>query len=1518
MSDLLSAALERKFFEKLGIEDKHEYLANVLPLYKKLTLAIIPPLQNSLDYIHSEYERAKGDDLGPKENPEDIDVAFALGDGRALTSFVNMLTTALACATMEFRQLRNIIYDRHKFPSIGGIVGYSYDSDNESASSAERDSVASDRERDSLRRALTHPVQRVQTGTYNSLMRTATKLRAALEEPSAKFLLQLIALVLGDEHKQVPPAKHRTPWQNSVIERIELAPAAFQALLHCLEDDNYTESEESRASVAYHLANKIHDAFDLYDDDHFHNRFECWLIRDVLLQGHIYVTRDAVCFYLLMPGVFSETELSDPDLTIHLGAVGYKMAHYGDSYFALVYAHRFWLVLKPQTLSIYNSPTKQYFPLTVIDLHKAMYCEIVPLPEKQPTSPAPLSSPPTGDTTPRFPFDSSDVLLLQLDSEVSSMAEHEEEQEALQSGAWFRVVCTDKTYRFHTGSIYSARHWYNSITKAIFQIHNTNSQREVLLKIPINDILEFHKNYVLADGSIDDSDFDDDTPMSFSIKYHIPHHESTFEKFKLKTKKSEDVEYDFVHFLVFRDGRTLYDLFSEVYDANCERNDSLTPASSRFVLRARRMFGDDVSTTSTSSTQSHSIVSTLQPEFSSGETIVDKVATGNELMLKQRALYRYKYENGDDKEPPPGEQPGQKRALTGPITKLKTIKRKYLSKSPSENNSSPAFSMPPSEVPTPRFSPYLLPPEYSEGGQTLLLPKSFSLMSLRNLDMLMITKKRTYKEVEARYKGLACHTPMKNVTVINPHQPETIGEEQAEDLIAERELGEFMTDTPTSQEANDDDDNPRKKSKLKSIKRSIKTVSTMGGVWSANPEHYCYDGGEDEYFVVDSADRAAAVDHFRKHFSLGDDSELVATWYAHLKRYIPVFGKVYLGNDKLYFRSMLPGVSTKMILPLKNVINCSKKSGAMLHYSTLMIKMQGTEEYFLEFGNAKARNDCQSMILSQLAKEGYKLPLSDSAAHMMHGFRGQEESEEEDFTLPSKTQTQVFELAKARVRAARLRLWEDKISSASGIDFPLILEDDPFAFTEVKSAKAFNITLLTIGSRGDVQPYIALGKGLLAEGHNVTIATHAEFQPWVEKHGIGFKEIAGNPTELMQLMVTHGSMSVSFLKEASANFKGWINELLTSSWEACQGTDLLIESPSAMGGIHIAEALGIPYMRAFTMPWTRTRAYPHAFIVPDQKRGGSYNFLTHVMFENVFWKGISGQVNKWRVETLGLGRTSLVKLQQSKIPFLYNVSPAMFPPSVDFPDWVKVTGYWFLDEGDDTYEPPEGLVEFLQTARDNDEKVVYIGFGSIVVRDAKALTKTIVKAVVDLGVKCILNKGWSDRLGERTDPGEDVEDELPPQIFNAGTVPHDWLFPRIDAAVHHGGSGTVGATLRTGLPTVIKPFFGDQFFYASRVEDLGVGIALKNLNAKSLTKALRAITTEEKYKVKAAAIATAMESETGVLTAIAAIYSELAYAKSLIMNIRQESKKSFEDKSGIQTPNEEEFDLDSSSDEDSK
>ena len=302
---------------------------------------------------------------------------------------------------------------------------------------------------------------------------------------------------------------------------------------------------------------------------------------------------------------------------------------------------------------------------------------------------------------------------------------------------------------------------------------------------------------------------------------------------------------------------------------------------------------------------------------------------------------------------------------------------------------------------------------------------------------------------------------------------------------------------------------------------------------------------------------------------------------------------------------------------------------------------------------------------------------------------------------------------------------------------------------------------------------------------------------------------------------------------------------------------MLIESPSAMAGIHIAEALEIPYFRAFSMPWTRTRVYPHAFAVPEHKMGGAYNIMTYVMFDTVFWQGIASQVNRWRKKELLLPSTNLDKMRPNKVPFLYSLSPSVVSPPRDFGSWIKISGYWFLDEGQ-VWTPPKELTDFIKKARDDGKRLVYIGFGSIVINDAAEMTRIVVEAVSKADVRCILAKGWSDRH-----TGKDAtksEMPLPPEIYKIASAPHDWLFQQIDAAMHHGGAGTTGASLRAGVPTIIRPFFGDQFFSATRVEDLGVGVHVRKDGVNSFARALWQASRDERMAARARAIGEAIRN----------------------------------------------------------
>ena len=686
---------------------------------------------------------------------------------------------------------------------------------------------------------------------------------------------------------------------------------------------------------------------------------------------------------------------------------------------------------------------------------------------------------------------------------------------------------------------------------------------------------------------------------------------------------------------------------------------------------------------------------------------------------------------------------------------------------------------------------------------------------------------------------------------------------------------------------------------------SMGYLEKVSGMWAGGQQHY----GESEGIIpqdrdVDAEDKEIGCnygDRFRAHFAQPPTEKLQATYFAFLHRVIPIYGKIYISQNKVCFRNLLLiPPRTKMVLPLSDVENVEKENGFRFGYSGLVIIVRGHEELFFEFSTAEARDDCVVTLLQHLESRRYLVGS---------GFPVKGEKEEADAAgtehrmlqearYDASTEQQQQQLHQRGRRQREPSVASSAEESSSSSEMYSIFDDTHASIVNFKPTESLRITCLTIGSRGDVQPYIALCKGLLAEGHQPKIVTHAEFGPWVKRYGIDFAPIEGDPAELMRVCVENGMFTISFLREASAKFRGWIDGLLSSAWASCQGSNVLIESPSAMAGIHIAEALQIPYFRGFTMPWTKTRAYPHAFAVPQSKWGGSYNHITYVMFDTVFWKAISGQINRWRNKELGLKSTNLKRMQQDQVPFLYNYSPSVVPRPLDYPDFIHITGYWFLNEGLD-WKPPHELAYFIQRARDDGKKIVYIGFGSVVVSEPAALTETVIKSVLKADVRCILSKGWSDRLGDPSSTKTEIP--LPPEIIQIQSAPHDWLFGQVDAVVHHGGAGTTGASLRVGIPTVIKPFFGDQYFWGSRVEDLGVGIYMRKLNVTVLSRALWEAVYAERIILKARALGEQIRSvsvhariyymspaadriakqEDGVGNAIQAMYRDLEYAKTL-------------------------------------
>ncbi|MBD1848082.1 glycosyltransferase family 1 protein [Cyanobacteria bacterium FACHB-63] len=412
------------------------------------------------------------------------------------------------------------------------------------------------------------------------------------------------------------------------------------------------------------------------------------------------------------------------------------------------------------------------------------------------------------------------------------------------------------------------------------------------------------------------------------------------------------------------------------------------------------------------------------------------------------------------------------------------------------------------------------------------------------------------------------------------------------------------------------------------------------------------------------------------------------------------------------------------------------------------------------------------------------------------------------------------------------------------------------------------IAIIASGSQGDVQPYIALGKGLKAAGYDVRLLTHENFEGLVTSHGLAFYPMQGNVQELietpeMRELAEKGNFITLTLRTAKESEKMSIR-WAQAGLEACRETDLLI---AGVGGLYlalaVAEKLEIPLLQAFVFPFTPTKTFPGVLFPQSIDRfGGMVNWLSHQVLRQIIWQGSRSGDIAARKQVLNLPAASFFGPHQSpylhRLPILYGFSPSVIAKPSDWQN-TFVTGYWFLDAAPD-WTPPSDLEDFLQAG----SPPVYIGFGSMGNRNPEETADLVLQALDKTGQRAILSAGWS---GMR-------KDNLPNNAFLVNSVPHAWLFPRVAAVVHHGGAGTTAAGLRAGVPTVIIPFFGDQGFWGQRVADLGVGTApipRKQLTVERLAQAIQTAVRDRAMRQRAANLGAKIRTEDGVANAVAMI-----------------------------------------------
>jgi sterol 3beta-glucosyltransferase len=406
-----------------------------------------------------------------------------------------------------------------------------------------------------------------------------------------------------------------------------------------------------------------------------------------------------------------------------------------------------------------------------------------------------------------------------------------------------------------------------------------------------------------------------------------------------------------------------------------------------------------------------------------------------------------------------------------------------------------------------------------------------------------------------------------------------------------------------------------------------------------------------------------------------------------------------------------------------------------------------------------------------------------------------------------------------------------------------------------------HIRLLALGTRGDVQPYIALGIGLQQAGYQVSLGTTANFKSFVEDAGL-----ASLTSDVDMQAVARGGADGS--RRVSRRKARWqlFQVLLDETLKLSQGADVLIYSGAALfTAQHVAEKLNIPVIPALVQPAIHpTRAFPSVGM-PALEWGSWYNNFTYGFVDWLTWTFTKSNVNKWRRDVLGLpdaDQSAMQKVRQSKWPTLFGFSPSVLPKPAEWGANVHVTGYWFLP--DSIWNPPADLAAFLEAGA----PPVYIGFGSMASRDPQQTTELVLDAVKQAGVRAVLASGWGGLSAAN----------VPENVFLMDSVPHDWLFPRMAAVVHHGGAGTTAAGLRAGVPTVIIPFGGDQPFWGHHVHKLGVGtepIPQKRLTADGLASAIRTAVQDSAMRARASALGEKIRVEDGVGAAVTAIGAAL-------------------------------------------
>jgi sterol 3beta-glucosyltransferase len=400
------------------------------------------------------------------------------------------------------------------------------------------------------------------------------------------------------------------------------------------------------------------------------------------------------------------------------------------------------------------------------------------------------------------------------------------------------------------------------------------------------------------------------------------------------------------------------------------------------------------------------------------------------------------------------------------------------------------------------------------------------------------------------------------------------------------------------------------------------------------------------------------------------------------------------------------------------------------------------------------------------------------------------------------------------------------------------------------------VTIMTIGSHGDVAPFLGLGLRL-QEHHDVTIATQESFSDAVRGHGLRFRSLPGDTREVMASaegrIWTRAGNGLRAMRAQAEIYQTFMRELAEPVISAAEDADvLLLQAVPATHGYLAGKAMGIPSILLGLTPSVPTEEFLPAML--GDRSLGRWGNRALMRLAPMMLRSLDGVIEDLHAR-LGLPPAGMAAVRRemffdnTDLPILDGYSPLVSPRPTDWRPGADVVGYWWPPRPPG-WEPPAELVGFLEAG----PPPVFIGFGSHGHGAAEQIGEIVTAAVRRAGVRAIVQAGWAGLSGAGTD------------VLTVDGVPHDWLFPRTAAIVHHGGAGTTGAGLRAGVPAVPVPVLADQPFWATRLARLGVSpgsVRLNRLSRDRLAQLIQQAVSEPSYRRRAAAVAEHVRAEDG-------------------------------------------------------